>query len=184
MSSKKISRREFLFASATAIGGVIFTACAQATPATQEVAAPTEAPQATEAPTAEPTSIPTQAATATPVPTAAPSKEAPALAELVKSGKLPPLEQRLPKVPLTLSPVNVIGKYGGRCHMQTDWLAGYLEEGQYGYSPVRWIDDGLGIAPGLLDKWTTNTDNSEWNLHMREGIKWSDGEPCTMNRRS
>ncbi len=183
MSSKvKIGRREFLVTSAAAIGGVIFTACAPAATQTAAPAAPTEPPAATatEMPTDEPTTIPTQAATATPVPTAAAvSKEAPALADMVKAGKLPPLEQRLPKVPLTLSPVNVIGKYGGRVKVKLDWLGGLMDEGQYGHSPVRWIDDGQGIAPGLCDKWSTNADNSEWTLHMREGIKWSDGEPCT-----
>ena len=178
MISKKISRREFLLVSATGIGGVIFSACAKPT---AEVVAPTEVPTEAVAATAEPTSIPTLTATQTPVPIAEVSREAPALAELVAAGKLPPLDERLPKVPLTLSPVNTIGKYGGRSRMQTNWLAGFFEEGQYGHSPVRWIDDGMGIAPGLMDTWTANADNSEWTLHMREGIKWSDGEPCTMN---
>ncbi len=181
MLSKKLSRRNFLVASAAGIAGVAFAACTS-------IPTPTAAPQAqaTEAPTTaaatdQPTSIPTQAATATPVPTAAAAKEAPALAALVAAGKLPPLDQRLPKVPLTLSPVNVIGKYGGRVNIKNNWQGGLFEEGMYGYSPVRWIDDGQGIAPGLCDKWSTNADNTEWTVHMREGIKWSDGEPCTMN---
>jgi peptide/nickel transport system substrate-binding protein len=181
--SKKINRREFLFASATAVGGLALAACAPT--ATTEAPAPTEAP-VSEAPTEIPT--PTRAAaavapTATPIPTVATAKyhEAPDLAEKVQAGSLPPVEERLPANPLVLSPLNVIGKYGGRCRMQTSWLAGNLEEGMYGYSPVRWIDDGMGIAPGLLDTWSTNDDNSEWSLHMREGVKWSDGEPATMN---
>jgi peptide/nickel transport system substrate-binding protein len=178
MFRKKINRRDFLMASATAVGGVIFTACAA--PATPAAVEPTAAPVATEAATAEPTSIPTQAASATPVPTAAVvSKEAPALAELVKAGKLPPLAERLPKVPLTLSPINKIGKYGGRIHNYYDYW-GFTPEVQYGHSPVRWIDDGQGIAPGLCDKWSANADSTEWTLHMREGLRWSDGEPCTM----
>lgn len=181
--SKKINRREFLFASATAVGGLVLAACAPT--ATEAPAAPTQAPAKVE-PTELPT--PTRAAaavapTATPVPTVAAAKyqEAPDLATKVKAGSLPPVDERLPANPLVLSPVNVIGKYGGRSRMQTGWLAGNLEEGMYGYSPVRWIDDGMGIAPGLLDTWSANEDNSEWTLHMREGIKWSDGEPATMN---
>lgn len=168
------------------IGGVLFVACTQPAPApnvtspTQAAAAPTTAAGGTT--DTEPTAIPTQVGTATPVPTVASAKykEAPDLAEKVKSGKLPPVEQRLPSVPLTLSPVNTIGKYGGRVRIKTNWMGGLLEEGQYGYSPVRWIDDGQGIAPGLCDKWQTNADNTEWVLHMREGVKWSDGEPATM----
>ena len=184
MTLKKIGRREFLVASATGVGGMLFAACAQPTAAPTE--APKEEPKAAEPtakPTEEPTAIPTQAATATPVPTVESSKykESPLLAEQVKAGKLPEVDERLPVNPLVLSPVNVIGKYGGRSRMQTSWLAGFFEEGQYGYSPVRWIDDGMGIAPGLLDRWDTNADNSEWTLHYREGVKWSDGTPFTTN---
>src|SRR5215217_1598264 len=40
-------------------------------------------------------------------------KEAPQLAELVKAGKLPPVEQRVPEEPLVLKPVKEIGRYGG-----------------------------------------------------------------------
>lgn len=40
-------------------------------------------------------------------------KEAPALAELVKKGDLPPVEERLPKEPMVLEPIDDIGQYGG-----------------------------------------------------------------------
>jgi len=180
MKDKKVTRRDFLYISATGIAGAVLAACAAppaqtAAPAATNTSAPVEA-------AATPTPIPTQAATATPVPTAAAAKEAPALAELVKAGKLPPLDQRLPKVPLTLSPVDGIGKYGGR--WRTFWSGGwvgYFQEQQYGHSALRWIDDGLGIAPGMCDTWSTNADNTEWTLHVREGLKWSDGEPCTVD---
>ena len=40
-------------------------------------------------------------------------QEAPALAEQVKAGKLPPVEQRLPEQPLVVPVVEKIGEYGG-----------------------------------------------------------------------
>src|SRR5215204_2484950 len=40
-------------------------------------------------------------------------KEAPMLAELVKAGKLPPVEQRVSQDPLVIKPLREIGKYGG-----------------------------------------------------------------------
>jgi peptide/nickel transport system substrate-binding protein len=46
---------------------------------------------------------------------------------------------------------------------------------------LRWIDDGLGVAPGMCDKWSTNADNTVWTLHIREGLKWSDGKDCTVD---
>ena len=39
--------------------------------------------------------------------------ETPQLADLVKQGKLPPVEQRLPKNPLVVTPYEEVGQYGG-----------------------------------------------------------------------
>src|SRR5471030_1924920 len=49
--------------------------------------------------------------------------EAPALAALVKAGKLPPVEQRIPQEPMVLKPLRSIGKYGGI------WRRGFLGPG-------------------------------------------------------
>ena len=40
-------------------------------------------------------------------------KESPALAEQVKAGKLPPVDQRLPGDPLVIPVVERVGQYGG-----------------------------------------------------------------------
>ena len=40
-------------------------------------------------------------------------KEAPMLEKLVSEGKLPPLEERLPRNPAVVEPVNEPGRYGG-----------------------------------------------------------------------
>jgi len=181
--SQKLNRRQFLFTSAMAAAGVALASCAK----TPEVAVqPTAAPAAPAAPTVAPTPrpsntpIPTKPP-ATAVPTAVPSKEAPMLQELVAAGKLPPLADRLPKNPLTLSPIHGIGKYGGTIRTFHMNLGNGIQEWFYGPSPLRWIDDGLNIAPGMVDTWSANPDNSEWTLHIREGLKWSDGSPCTVD---
>lgn len=174
--TKKLSRREFLRLSAVTAAGVVLAACAKETVAPAAEATATK-PAAAAA--ATPTPIVIAEATATPVPTAAVSKESPLLAAKVAAGELPPLEERLPKVPLTLSPVDEIGAYGGRWRTiwQGGWV-GFFQESQYGHSALRWIDDGLGVAPGTCDTFSANADNSEWTLHFREGLKWSDGQPC------
>ena len=55
--------------------------------------------------------------------------EAPMLAEMVRAGTLPPVEERLPIEPLVIIPVDGIGKYGGtiwtvssRNHANEMWL--------------------------------------------------------------
>ena len=49
--------------------------------------------------------------------------EAPMLAERVKAGKLPPVEQRVPDEPLVIKPVHEIGSYGGT------WRRGFTGPG-------------------------------------------------------
>ena len=48
---------------------------------------------------------------------AASYSEAPTLAEQVKAGKLPPLDQRLPSEPEVLKPIDSVGKYGGKLRL-------------------------------------------------------------------
>ena len=173
---KKISRREFLFTASVGAASVALAACGPK---------PTEAP-ATKAP--EPTATTAAAVketpepTGTPVPTLAPEtkfKEAPMLAEKVATGELPPVDERLPQNPLVLSPIHGIGEYGGTLRSFGSEWGGQWHESQYGHSPLRWIDDGLGIAPGMVEEWESNEDASEWTLYFRKGLRWSDGEPCT-----
>jgi peptide/nickel transport system substrate-binding protein len=183
--SQKLNRRQFLFTSAMAAAGVALASCKRPEVAVPPTAAPV-APVAPAAPTVAPTPrpsntpIPTKPP-ATLVPTAVAAREAPMLQELVAAGKLPPLADRLPKNPLTLKPLHAIGKYGGvirHFHMN---LGNSPQNWMYGNSPLRWVDDGLNIAPGMVDTWAANPDNSEWTLHIREGLKWSDGARCTVD---
>ena len=174
----KLNRRDFLRMSAVAAAGAVVTACAQQTAAPTQPAAAT----ATAVPEATNTTIPTRAATNTPVPTPVEVKEPPTLAQQVQAGSLPPLDERLPQNPLVISmPWQTPGKYGGRQRMFDGWLGGNQEESMYGNSPIRWVDDGLGVDQGWLQEWENNEDKSEWTLYLRKGIKWSDGEPFTVD---
>jgi len=102
---------------------------------------------------------------------------------LVKDGKLPKLDERLPQTPLVISmPWQKPGKFGGRMRVVHEtWMGGNQEESMYGNSPLRWVDDGLGIDQGWVEKWASNADTSEWTFNIRKGIKWSDGEPFTVD---
>ena len=74
---------------------------------------PTKAPEPTAAPAApEPTKAPEPTAVPEPV---SKYNEAPMLAELVKAGTLPPVDERLPEDPYVIE-VPEVGKYGGIWH--------------------------------------------------------------------
>lgn len=110
------------------------------------------------------------------------SKEAPMLAEMVDAGTLPPLEERLPPSPLVLEPVESPGTYGGslRTVAGPDDL-GWLRMMVGNESLVKWERDVSGVRPNILTRWDWNADATELTAHFREGVKWSDGEPFTVN---
>jgi len=176
----KLNRRDFLRLSAVSLAGAAVAACAKAAEPTA-TSAPPAAPTNTPIPTN--TTIPTRAPTATPVPTPVEVMEAPQSVEMVAAGTLPPLDERLPQNPLVISMSwQGPGKYGGRMRVAHEtWMGGNQEESMYGNSPLRWVDDGLGIDAGWAEKWTPNEDTSEWTFEVRRGIKWSDGEPFTVD---
>jgi peptide/nickel transport system substrate-binding protein len=166
---RKITRREFLRLSTMTAAGAVIASCApQATPTATEEAAPTTPPEP--AATAEPA--------ATPVP---PSKynEAPMLADLVASGDLPPVDERLPKNPWVYPPNDGIGNYGG-----------YMRRAFKGVSDAwgcrkhidrkltTWSPD-LQLIPRLAESWELSDDAKTWTWHLREGTKWSDGVEFT-----
>jgi peptide/nickel transport system substrate-binding protein len=110
-------------------------------------------------------------------------KEAPILAEQVKAGALPPLEERLPVAADVMVEPNVIslGQYGGSITMQSNdngrWSAwGYISE----QSMFRFKQDGSGeVEPNVCKEFFPNEDSTVWTIKLREGMKWSDGQPFT-----
>ncbi|WP_020577496.1 ABC transporter substrate-binding protein [Actinopolymorpha alba] len=115
---------------------------------------------------------------------AAKGKEAPSLAKLAADGKLPKLEERLPKNPVVLQPTEKIGTYGGtwRCALlnasDTPWLGRTLGgENLFRWDP-EWNDDQKGL-PNVAEKVEASADGRVFTITLREGLKWSDGEPFT-----
>jgi ABC-type transport system substrate-binding protein len=114
-------------------------------------------------------------------------KEAPMLAKLVKAGKLPPVAKRLPTDPPVVEPVDRIGQYGGSWDTailgasDTYWI-----QRSIGYEGlVNWPRDWKGLAgtqelvPGVAKDFMANANGTEFTFTLREGMKWSDGEPFT-----
>ncbi len=105
--------------------------------------------------------------------------EAPMLAADVASGKLPAVQDRLPKHPVVDVPFEKVGTYGG------DFLSLYdggrlAEFRQYGYENlVRWNADGTQVIPNTAESWDINNGGKEYVFHLRDGLKWSDGQAFT-----
>jgi peptide/nickel transport system substrate-binding protein len=191
-----LKRRRFLKLAAMAAAGGIVTACSSA-PASPSSAAPTTAPAAA-APTAAPAATSPPAPTAAPInlssaPTAAPAptiaaskyKEAPMLADLVKAGKLPAVDQRLPQDPRVLTPLQEVGEYGGTWHraysgLSDRWGPTKLIEEQL----VRWNAPDVNtiqVVPNVVESWEQNSNATQFTFHFRKGLKWSDGQDVTID---
>ena len=112
------------------------------------------------------------------------SKEAPQLAEMVKQGELPPVEKRLPKNPLMLEPIERMGSYGGQWDSNfSGGLGTFIRDFGYEYL-VRWKRDVEAFAPdevipNVAESFEASDDGTEYTFHLREGMRWSDGEPFT-----
>ncbi len=110
-------------------------------------------------------------------------KEAPMLAELVAAGKLPPVEERLPVNPVVIEVFEEIGQYGGNVRRAYSGIADrwgptqLLEEFLTKF--VLQQDGSVKLELNWVDEMTPNADSSEWTFHIREGLRWSDGELVT-----
>jgi peptide/nickel transport system substrate-binding protein len=106
--------------------------------------------------------------------------EAPALAEQVKAGKLPPVEQRLPEQPLVVPVVEKIGEYGGvwrRAFLGPADANNYVRVVYDGL--FRFSVDGADIEPKIALGAKASSDYKVWTILLRKGARWSDGAPFT-----
>jgi peptide/nickel transport system substrate-binding protein len=106
--------------------------------------------------------------------------EPPALRELVAAGKLPPVDQRLPRHPLVvpLDAGALPGEYGGTLNT----LVGRARDTRlltvYGYARLVVYDRHLNIVPDILESLDVK-EGRIFTLRLRKGHRWSDGAPFT-----
>ncbi|QPC84144.1 ABC transporter substrate-binding protein [Phototrophicus methaneseepsis] len=108
--------------------------------------------------------------------------ESPMLAAQVEAGELPAVEERLPSNPTVVTPLNEVGQYGGA--MRVGFVGDNPGWGGMWYvagweNLVSWAPDFSGIVPNIAESWEISDDVREYTFHLREGMKWSDGEPFT-----
>ncbi|WP_274361989.1 ABC transporter substrate-binding protein [Paenibacillus thermotolerans] len=109
-------------------------------------------------------------------------------APMLDSMGLPPVKDRLPKnpkltneMPLTMLDYE-IGTYGGTLRTVTsaiDWDADVFVMNN---EPLLNTPGILGeeITGNVLEGYEVNDQQTEFTFHMREGLRWSDGEPVTV----
>lgn len=108
--------------------------------------------------------------------------ESPALAAKVEAGELPPLEERLPKNPRVAKGASAEAVYGG----QLELAFSNTTSSEYGWMNKAYIVQQYGLGttaespePGLVENYLVSDDARVYTFTLREGLKWSDGEPVT-----
>lgn len=107
--------------------------------------------------------------------------EAPDLKAAVEAGTLEPVEARLPKTPFVVEPIEAVGTYGGtwRSALKGTYDTGWVRR-TVGYQPLVAYDyEWTKVVPNVAERFEVNEDATEFTFYLREGHKWSDGEPFT-----
>ena len=156
---------------------LVATSCGATTPAVDTtVSDPPEAPAAEE---------PTDATQVSQY------SEAPMLAEMVASGTLPPIEERLPAVPFIVGKGTLIteqdlpdwspGKYGGTlrlAHSSANWNPDVFV--MMNEPMLQGQGIGMtGIQGNVVESYEVTNNNQDFTFTIRRGLKWSDGQPVT-----
>jgi peptide/nickel transport system substrate-binding protein len=112
-------------------------------------------------------------------------QEAPQLAEMVAAGQLPPLAERLPVAEdvMVVEPIEEVGQYGGTWRRAFTGTSDFHAYGRCVYEQIlRWPSNPQDpIGPGIAKEWEFSSDGTALTLHLRRGLKWSDGAPFTVD---
>lgn len=108
-------------------------------------------------------------------------KEAPSLQDDVRNGRLPPVEERLPKSPRVVD-LSAYGRDPGAYGGTLNTLMGRAKDTRmivvYGYARLVGYTPDWTLVPDILADVEVE-DDKVFTLHLREGHKWSDGQPFT-----
>ena len=110
-----------------------------------------------------------------------PKGESPILAELVREGKLPPVEERVGPEPVVLDGLAGIGNYGGTWfRVETSALMVDASNRRMSCSYFfRQSPQGFPLVPHIAKDFKVSDDKRVWTMYLRKGAHWSDGHPFT-----
>lgn len=106
--------------------------------------------------------------------------EAPNLSARVNSGELPPAGRRLPRKPCVVKPLHDAGDYGGTLRRAQPDPSTTLVQTIAPSSLLQWRLTATEPEADLVESWQVRG-NREFTFRLREGLKWSDGEPFTVD---
>lgn len=109
-------------------------------------------------------------------------KESPQLADLVKAGKLPAIKDRIGDDPLVVKPLHESGSYGGTLRRFFTGPGDYWNGLRAASGPDRLLffdDTGNKVVPNVAKAWEVSDGGKTTTIHLRKGMKWSDGQPFT-----
>lgn len=107
--------------------------------------------------------------------------EIPSLVPDVESGKLPPVQERLPATPRVIGLTDTdrtVGRYGGDMHMIMGKTRDIRQMVVYGYARLVGFDRNLKLVADILERYEAE-DAKVFTFYLRQGHKWSDGHPFT-----
>jgi peptide/nickel transport system substrate-binding protein len=114
--------------------------------------------------------------------------EPPFLADRVKSGDLPPIDERLPADVFMVGAGVLMqksneswrdGRYGGTIKNSPTFPTGNMNIGT-GASVLRSPSQQTDVStPNIVSKFSHNADYTSFEFTIRDGLKWSDGQPLT-----
>ncbi|HEV2514188.1 MAG TPA: ABC transporter substrate-binding protein [Devosia sp.] len=110
-------------------------------------------------------------------------QQAPSLDALVAKGELPPLADRLPVLEdiLVVKPLQASGVYSSKPIRRAFTGPGDgAQARRYNRDPILFFNpDQSEVTPNIAKSIEGSEDGKVWTLHLRKGMKWSDGHPFT-----
>ncbi|MBD7919143.1 hypothetical protein H9657_12765 [Cellulomonas sp. Sa3CUA2] len=113
--------------------------------------------------------------------------EPPALADRVSAGELPPIDERIPSEPFVVGPGVLLeeehldwedGRYGGTLEFAAMGASGFVNivGTTVLRSPGQTTEES---APNVVSGFEVDDDYTTFSFTLRDGLRWSDGEPVT-----
>ncbi|MFW6410131.1 MAG: ABC transporter substrate-binding protein [Halanaerobiales bacterium] len=108
--------------------------------------------------------------------------QAPELDEVVEEGEIPPVDERVPDDPYMVEPRENIGEYGGTLNAATLGIDSFGDDTMVMdviNSFARPSAEGDELVLNFAKDIEVSDDSTTYTFYLREGVRWSDGEPFT-----